>query len=81
MAPAAIAASLSDLWFPRIVADVDDCFVKVARVAGTFPWHSHDTEDELFYVLKGRLRIEMTDRAEVDLAQGIRDNRSHPIHR
>ncbi|MES2124961.1 MAG: cupin domain-containing protein [Gemmatimonadota bacterium] len=69
ISPAAVAASLAELWFPRVVADVDDCFVKVARVEGTFTWHSHDEEDELFYVLKGRLRIEMTDHA-VELAAG-----------
>ena len=51
------AAVLPDLWSPRIVAQVNDQFVKVARVQGEFPWHSHAAEDELFLVLKGALTI------------------------
>lgn len=68
-APRQIAASLTELWSPRVIAEVDDSYIKVAKVQGTFGWHSHENEDELFLVLKGRLRIEMEDRA-VDLAEG-----------
>lgn len=67
--PARIAASLAELWSPRVVAEVDDAYVKVARVHGTLAWHSHADEDELFFVLKGRLRIEMEDGA-VELGEG-----------
>ncbi len=54
-----IAASLTEHWSPRVVAELDDSFVKVAKVQGTLAWHSHETEDELFYILKGSLAIEM----------------------
>jgi len=57
--PKEIAGSLTELWSPRVIAELDDSYVKVAKVHGTLTWHSHDDEDELFYVLKGRLRIEM----------------------
>lgn len=57
--PGSAAASLTELWSPRIVAEVDDSFIKVAKVHGTFTWHVHEQEDELFYVLKGSLLIEM----------------------
>jgi mannose-6-phosphate isomerase-like protein (cupin superfamily) len=67
--PARIAASLTELWSPRVVAEVDDSYVKVAKVQGTFGWHTHEGEDELFLILKGRLRIEMDDGA-VDLGEG-----------
>lgn len=67
--PTQIAASLTELWSPRVIAEVDDSYIKVAKVQGTFGWHAHEGEDELFMVLKGRLRIEMEDRA-VDLAEG-----------
>ena len=67
--PAAIAASLTELWSPRVVAEVDEAYIKVARVQGTLAWHSHSDEDELFYVLKGRLVIEMEDRS-VELGEG-----------
>jgi len=64
-----MAAALTELWSPRVVAEVDDAYIKVARVQGAFVWHSHENEDELFYVLKGRLRIELEDRT-VELAEG-----------
>jgi len=69
VSPQQIAESLSELWSPRVVAEVDDSYVKVAKVHGSLTWHSHENEDELFLVLKGRLRIEMEDRA-VELGEG-----------
>lgn len=62
VSPAILADKLTDHWSPRIVAEVDDSYVKVAKVKGTLMWHSHEEEDELFFVLKGKLRIEMEDR-------------------
>jgi mannose-6-phosphate isomerase-like protein (cupin superfamily) len=69
ISPAALAAALTELWSPRVVAELDDSYVKVAKVQGTLAWHSHEAEDELFYVLQGRLRIEMEDRS-VELGAG-----------
>ena len=54
--PKQVALSLTEYWSPRMVAEVDDAYVKVANVKGSLAWHSHDNEDELFLVLKGRLR-------------------------
>jgi mannose-6-phosphate isomerase-like protein (cupin superfamily) len=67
--PKQIAASLTELWSPRIIGEVDDSYIKVAKVHGTFVWHSHDNEDELFLVLQGRLRIEMEERT-VEINEG-----------
>ena len=67
--PKQVAATLTELWSPRIIAEVDDSYIKVAKVEGSLAWHSHDNEDEVFLVLKGRLRIEMDDRS-VELAEG-----------
>ena len=67
--PGNLAASLTELWSPRVVAEVDDAYVKVAKVQGSLAWHTHDNEDELFFVLKGRLRIEM-DGPTVELEEG-----------
>ena len=67
--PQKIAESLTELWSPRVVAALDDSFVKVAKVHGTFAWHSHENEDELFYILKGKLRIEMKVQV-VELSEG-----------
>lgn len=69
VSPGAIAATLSEFWSPRVVGEVDDAYVKVARVHGTLAWHSHQDEDELFFILKGRLRIEMEGKT-VDLEEG-----------
>lgn len=67
--PRETAAALSEYWSPRVVAEVDDSYVKVAKVLGTLDWHSHQNEDEMFLVLQGQLRIEMEDRT-VELAEG-----------
>lgn len=69
VSPQAVAAALTQLWSPRVVAELDDSYVKVAKVHGTLAWHSHEAEDEMFFILKGRLRIEMESGA-VDLAEG-----------
>lgn len=67
--PQALAAALPELWSPRVIGEVDEVFVKVARVHGEFPWHHHEGEDELFFVLSGRLRIELED-GVLDLGPG-----------
>lgn len=64
-----VVANLTEYWSPRVVGEVDDSYVKVAKVKGTLVWHSHDQEDELFLVLKGQLRIEM-EHATVNLHEG-----------
>ena len=69
VSPKNVAAALNDFWSPRIVGEVDDAFVKVAKIQGTFTWHVHDDQDEMFYVLKGRMRIEM-DHETVELNEG-----------
>jgi mannose-6-phosphate isomerase-like protein (cupin superfamily) len=69
VSPASVAATLTEFWSPRVVAELDDSYVKVAKVQGTLAWHSHDNEDELFFILKGSLTIEMEDRT-VELREG-----------
>ncbi len=63
------AREITDHWSPEVVAQVNDQYIKVAKVKGEFCWHSHDEEDEAFLVLKGRLVIEYRDR-EVVLGEG-----------
>jgi quercetin dioxygenase-like cupin family protein len=65
-------SALPDLWSPRVLAQVNDQYVKVARVQGEFPWHAHEREDELFLVLKGALTIGRSpeDGGAVTLQQG-----------
>ena len=54
-------------WSPRVIAKVNDQYVKVAKVLGTLAWHKHDDEDELFHIVRGRLRIEYEGGRAVDL--------------
>lgn len=60
---------VTEHWFPRVLARVNDHFLKVAKVQGELTWHAHDDQDELFMVLRGRLRIQLEDR-EVLLEEG-----------
>ena len=53
----------------RVVGEVDESYVKVAKLKGNLTWHSHDQEGELFLVLSGRLRIEMESHS-VELGEG-----------
>jgi len=50
-----------ELWTPKIVAEVNDTHVKLAKIRGDLVWHSHAEEDELFLVVRGRLTLEMRD--------------------
>lgn len=69
VSPKQAAETLSEYWSPRVIGEVDDAYIKVAKVHGSLAWHSHENEDEMFLVLKGHLRIEMEGGA-VDLREG-----------
>ena len=58
-----------DYWSPKIVGEINDSYVKLAKFKGEFMWHSHAHEDELFLVVKGRLRIKFRE-SEVQLDAG-----------
>ena len=59
----------SDYWTPRILAECNDQLVKIAKVSGQFVWHEHKDEDELFYVIKGTLYIDLEDQC-IELNEG-----------
>src|SRR3989449_9067653 len=50
-----------DYWSPKIAGELNDSYVKLVKLKGEFVWHHHEREDELFQVLKGRLRIDLPD--------------------
>lgn len=66
---AAKLASFDETWVPRIVAELNGQQVKVAKLHGEFVWHAHAEEDELFWVLKGQLRLELRERV-IELGPG-----------
>jgi mannose-6-phosphate isomerase-like protein (cupin superfamily) len=50
---------MHETWSPRIAGELNDSFVKLAKLKGEFLWHHHENEDELFLVVKGRLPIKV----------------------
>jgi len=58
-----------DQWSPKIVGELNDAHVKLAKLEGDFVWHQHEAEDELFLVVKGQLLIKLRD-GEIRLDAG-----------
>jgi len=54
----------SDHWRPRVAAQLNGQDVRLVKVQGVFPWHSHADAEEMFLVWKGRFRVEFRDRIE-----------------
>lgn len=72
---------VTDYWSPKVVGRVNDQLLKVAKLKGELVWHAHDDEDELFYVVKGQMRIELEQQAVVlregdffTVPRGVRHN-------
>ncbi len=57
-------------WTPRVIGEVNDQYVKVAKLLGEFVWHAHENEDELFQVIYGTLVIQLEGRPDVTLNPG-----------
>jgi mannose-6-phosphate isomerase-like protein (cupin superfamily) len=62
-------AAAQEPWWNRTLTNVNDAVVRLGVLDGDFHWHKHDGEDEFFYVVEGRLDIELEDRM-VSLAPG-----------
>lgn len=58
-----------DQWSPKIIGQLNGQDVKLAKIEGEFVWHDHTNEDELFYIVKGSLQIELRDRI-ITLSEG-----------
>ena len=56
-------------WSPKIIAELNGQHVKLVKFRGEFVWHSHEHEDELFFVVRGAFRMEFRDRT-VELREG-----------
>ena len=62
----------TDFYNPKIVGELNNQHVKLAKLKGEFIWHKHDMEDELFLVIKGKLKIELRDKTiEIDEGEFI----------
>jgi mannose-6-phosphate isomerase-like protein (cupin superfamily) len=58
-----------EYWSPKITGELNDSYIKLVKLKGEFVWHHHDTEDELFLVIKGRLLMKLRDR-DIFLEEG-----------
>ncbi len=58
-----------DYWDPRIAGELNDSYVKLAKLKGEVLWHQHENEDELFLVVKGHLTIRLRD-GDIELDSG-----------
>ncbi|CAG9944864.1 unnamed protein product [Clonostachys rosea f. rosea IK726] len=58
-----VIASIRSRWSPHLVATTNDHDVKVVKIDGAFIWHAHQNTDELFYLISGKLTMEMEEEA------------------
>ncbi len=56
-------------WNPKIVGELNDSYVKLAKFKGDFHWHQHEHEDEMFLVIEGKLLIKLRDK-DIHLNEG-----------
>ncbi len=63
-------ALFNDHWSPKVVGELNESYIKLAKFKGEFVWHKHDNEDELFFVVKGRLVIQLHDKQDLVVSAG-----------
>ncbi len=62
---------VKNYFSPKIIAEVNDQYVKIAKIKGQeVPWHNHENEDELFYVIEGSLLMEIENEADFTMRSG-----------
>lgn len=59
-------SAVGEFWSPRVVGELNGQLVKLVRLKGEFEWHAHAAEDEMFWVLQGRLTIKLRDK-DIDI--------------
>jgi mannose-6-phosphate isomerase-like protein (cupin superfamily) len=60
---------IGEYWSPKVLGELNDSYVKAAKLKGEFLWHLHEAEDEMFYVVKGKLVIRFRD-GDASLSEG-----------
>lgn len=62
---------INDYFSPKIIGEVNDVYVKLAKIKGhKVPWHTHENEDELFYIIKGELYFEIENQPSFTMKEG-----------
>jgi mannose-6-phosphate isomerase-like protein (cupin superfamily) len=80
----AVAEAVTEQWYNETLCEVDDHLVRIGVLHGEYHWHSHQGQDEFFYVVEGKLQIELDRHPTVELSsrQGFtvpHDLRHRPI--
>ena len=68
-------ALINDHWNPRIIGELNGQYLKLVKFKGPFTWHHHETEDEMFLVVKGRFRMEFREDPNDNSASEQREHR------
>ncbi len=67
-----IVKQCKDKWFNQTLTKVNDSVVRIGIVEGEYHWHKHDNDDEFFFVLEGKLLVDLEDRTiELNPNQGV----------
>lgn len=62
---------IQDYFSPKIIGEVNDVFIKLVKIKGDkVPWHNHKNEDELFYIIKGKLIMELENHEPFIMKKG-----------
>jgi mannose-6-phosphate isomerase-like protein (cupin superfamily) len=60
---------INEYWTPKIVGELNGQYVKLVKLKGEFIWHKHDNEDEMFYVINGKFKMELREKI-IELNEG-----------
>ena len=60
----------NEYWQPKIIGEVNNFAVKAVKVRGEFVWHHHESEDEMFLVIHGRLIMQIRNQADIEVNEG-----------
>ena len=76
--------SLDNYYSPKIIGEVNDQYIKVVKIKGQeVPWHNHENEDELFYIAKGTLLMEIENQSHLILKKGdlfvVKKGKNHRV--
>jgi len=77
--------SINNYFSPKIIGEVNDVYIKLAKVKGQdVPWHTHNSEDEMFYILNGSITMEVKDKSSTVLQVGdmyiVKRGLEHRVH-
>ncbi len=64
-------SKVNEYFSPKVIEEVNEAYIKVAKIKGQkVPWHTHENEDELFYVIEGTLLLEIENEDSITMNKG-----------